>query len=151
MKAAKYAKRMVIGGGTLLVLAFIVLNCSGLVFPLRGAQVRLEQRFLANFGVGLPVGAKVIKGARVAERDWSEFYWVEMTPADVVTWAAALEAATKKTIEDRSPYTQFAAGNPGPDWYQPQKLPDMKVLKMYHCWVFYSLTSGRVFIYWFTT
>jgi len=149
MKIKNYVKRIVIGGGALLVVVFIVLNCSGLIFPLRDARGDLEQRLMAQFGKGVPAGAKVIKGARVAERDWSEFYWVEMTPADVGTWAAALEAASKEKIEDGSPTTQFVAGRE-PEWYQPQKLPDLKVLKMDRFWMFYSPTSGRVFFYCFT-
>jgi hypothetical protein len=164
MMLRKLARLIVIGGSTLLILALVVLNCSGLLFPLWGVQGNLERSFQEDFGVPLPASAKAVKGVYVAEMDKSEFFWVEMAPSEVAAWAVALEAAAKSkghSIEDAQLDKRFTIGKGGPAWYAPQTLPNMKALKIgipagdrssaTGYWLFYSPTTGRVLIYWYST
>ena len=163
MKKGSRKTAILCGAFGLCFLLLIILNCSGLLFPLPSAQGNLKRGVKDSFGVTLPASAKVLKGVYVAEMDKSEFFMVQMDPADVLPFSAALEAASVPRgyiINNRDP--RFEIGVGGPSWYTPGLIPDLVAQRISiprtssgrsstGYWFFFSPSTGRAFVYWYMT
>src|SRR2546423_6044331 len=78
-RAGVYAKR----GLAALVASLIVLNCSGLHFPIINPRGDLDGRLRRDLGVPLPPSAVIDQSYRVAYRDPERVYSLHMSPPAV--------------------------------------------------------------------
>ncbi|MGC4033536.1 MAG: hypothetical protein QM754_17750 [Tepidisphaeraceae bacterium] len=90
--------------------------CSGMAWPMFHARGRLSGRMSELAGVSLPSSAVVKQAARMAQRDSSEYYDVEMSVADA---DALFHAIKHKTPADS---VKIAAEpwllGPTPGWWK---------------------------------
>jgi hypothetical protein len=139
----------------------VVLNCSGLSFPILNPRGDLDGRFQRDFGVRLPPSAEVDQSARVAYLDSSRAYSLHMAPADAVTFISQLAAAAAGrgyTVEGPAAGTGRLVRPPyhPPDWWHPERWPDATEFhtttggtdtSQFVYGAAYSPSTGRVYIY----
>ena len=144
------------------LVALIILNCSGLNIPVIGKQSSLVGGVQRDIGVTLPSSLHVIRAARLALRDPAYYYECEIPAADIpgmidsLSKAAARNRFHVSTDLDR----RFSFGDP-PAWFSPGSGPDVQQLKIDSpnsenksaagYWFVFSPTSGKVWVFWYTT
>jgi hypothetical protein len=154
----------VIGFGILgVVFSFIVLDCSGLNFPVIGKQASLVGGVKEDLGVVMPSSLRVMHAARVATRDPAYLYECEIAAGDVGKLIDDLNAAaaSKAYSTDWERDKRYASGATTPAWYTPGSCADIQQLKIalpdspHHpatgYWFFFSRAAGKVWVFWYST
>jgi hypothetical protein len=139
----------------IVMFAYLLLNCSGLNFPLLRPMADLQGLLDDEYGVSLPASASVEHGNRMAAIRSIRHFDVRVNSADVVPFIERLRMAAdrkgKHVIErDLRQLPQMPARPP--DWWRPESLTQphwLDVMPVGHgggLWVFYSDQDGRVLL-----
>ena len=118
-------RRVVIAAGVAIIVllsGIVVLNCSGLSFPIINPRGDLNRRLERDFFVRLPASAVVDRSDRVAYLDSSRAYSLHMAPADAVTFFNQLSAAAAARGYSVDPAAGPGAVKPPyrpPAWWVP--------------------------------
>ncbi|HVS72663.1 MAG TPA: hypothetical protein VHQ47_15515 [Phycisphaerae bacterium] len=144
----------------ILPILFIVLDCSGLLFPVVGKQASLVNGITHDLGITVPASLHVEHAARLATRDPAYFYACSIDPADIPAFVALLKAASYYD-ESASQSDKRFSMEKTPAWYDPGSAPDVSTIKFdipakgdlsaSGYWFFLSPSAHKVWVYWFST
>jgi hypothetical protein len=144
-----YAKR----GLAALVASLIVLNCSGLHFPIINPRGDLDGRLRRDLGVPLPPSAVIDQSYRVAYRDPERVYSLHMSPPAVAPFITSLRtAAASRGYHAQGKLTRTSPGYGTPAWWLPQNFPDGEAVEFVNDGggyiIVYSPTLGQLYVAW---
>ena len=135
------------------VILLIVLNCSGLRFPILNPRADLDDE-LARYGAHLPASAIVQRSERVAYRDPEHCFQVNMPPAETIALFASLVKAAKPEhvrlheSHERLPKPAY----PKPSWWMPEQFADANGIEVFdeigRMSAVYSPSTGQALFCW---
>ena len=143
----------------ILILVYLLLNCSGMNFPIRRPGADLSEMLSNGYGVSLPASATVDRGGRQATFRNTYYFAVRMNPADVRPFVASLQAGgwrTGRQPVERDPRAMQPREPSPPGWWAPAELTKPVWLDLMPTgrgsglWVFYSEQDGRVLLWWYS-
>ena len=141
-----------------LMVGYLLLNCSGLNLPIRRPADDLAGMLSGAYGVALPPSAVVERGGRQATVRNTYYFAVRMNPADVRPFVAALRVAGSRAGRqpvDRDLRTLPQREPPPPTWWVPGSLASPAWLDLVPLgrgsglWVIYSERDGRALVWWY--
>ena len=100
----------------------VLLNCSGMIFPILSAKRDLRSRLQRSLSIELPPSARIERAARVALLDPLRFYLVNLSASDHDTLQARVQSRGQETTLETKDMQGFTGG-PRPDWWHPELLP----------------------------
>ena len=145
------------------IFLFIVLDCSGLNFPVIGPQSSFGRAMNTDFGVEVPPSLKVLHAARCATRDPAYYYECDLAAADFASFRAQIESGARfRGHEVRLDRTdnRVSLGPRPPNWYNPRRHPDIALVDIgiskgpgdyQGYWFFFSAADHKIYVYWFAT
>jgi hypothetical protein len=148
------------------LILFFILDCSGILFPVMNPSGSFRHGFEKDFGIKAPTALNFTHAPRVATRDPAYFYEATIAPSDIPSVLLTLTTASKScgyTLSDGRDEKRFSLGGPEPDWYTPDKYPDIQKLLIAlpngsasapsasAYWFFFSHSANKCWVYWFST